>query len=112
MTTPDMIPFDRDQVPYSYDITLGGEVYNFRFDYNVAHDFYTITLSHNEEVVLAGEKIVYGQRLFSSAYINTTDFPAVDIYPLDLSGQADVVNYDTLGTKVFLYIDNGETALV
>lgn len=111
METPDMIPFDRDEVPYSYDITLGDEVYTFRFDYNTVYDFYTVTLYHGDTMVVANEKIVYGERLFSSVYVNSKDFPAVDIYPLDLSGQVDVVNWDTFGTKVFLYIDNGETAL-
>ena len=53
METPDMIPFDRDEVPYSYDITLGDEVYTFRFDYNTAHNFYTVTLYHGDTMVVA-----------------------------------------------------------
>lgn len=112
MILPDRIPVVKELIPYQFDIELAGEVFNLRFDYNALHDFYTVTLSKGGEVVHYGSPLIYGQRLFAEAYMNNGKFPACDIIPLDLSGEVDVVNQETFCEKVFLWIDNGEEALL
>lgn len=112
MILPDRITVNKKLIPYQFDIELAGERYTLRFDYNHLHDFYTVTLKKGSNVVVYNEPIVYGQKLFSGVFLNDGTFPASDIIPLDLSGRKNIVNSETFCKDVFLWIDNGEVALV
>lgn len=112
MIIPDRVPVVKELIPYRFDIELAGSLFNLRFDYNALHDLYTVTLMKGGNVVAYNSPVIYGQKLFAEAWQNNGLFPACDIIPLDLSGEAGEVNRETFCEKVFLWIDNGEEALV
>lgn len=97
------IPIDKDAIPYRFEMQLAGETWGFEIRYNAEHDFFTVDLYRGEELVIAGEKIIYGRPLFE-AY-PATDKPKVAIIPTDLSGNAQRVGWDELGESVFLYLE-------
>lgn len=103
--TYDTITINKSLVPYTFSILLGGELFDFRVDYNETHGFFTIQLSKDGEVVCSGEKIVYGKKLFEEIFVHGK-FPSVEIIPLDLSGEHTDVSFDNLSETVQLYINN------
>ena len=105
----DRIEINKSLIPYTFDIVLGSEEFNFRIDYNNSGGFFTVELSKNGETLCSGEPIVYGRRLFNDVW--TPKFPAVDIIPIDPSKEYNVVTYDNLCNGVLLAIDNEEEPL-
>lgn len=102
------IEIDKNLIPYSFDIELPGGEFTFDVRWNENGDFFTIDLYKDEQLVKAGEKLVYGMEVFKTSY-DPLHYPACTIVPLDLSNQVDVVNWETLNNKVFLYLtDTGE----
>ena len=103
-----ILPIDKERVPYQFEIELDGEIFTFEVHYNGENDFFTIDLYKDDEVVVYGEKIIYGRQLFKS--IADLRLPKTPIIPLDPSGQAKRVGYSELGETVFLYIGGIEDA--
>lgn len=101
------IDINKELVPYDFTITLGEEDFKLDVRYNETYDFFTIDLYKDDEVVVVGEKLVYGMPLFADTY-NPSTHPALTIIPLDPSGLEDKVNYKTLNETVFLIIQGGE----
>lgn len=95
------IPIEKEQIPYQFDIDLGGKVYTFEINYNMTFDFFTVDLYLDEQVLALGSKMVYGVPLFEG--VETVDFPVVLIRPFDEAGQEQTVSWDNLGVSVFLY---------
>lgn len=100
----DRIQIQKALVPYSFDILLAAEWFNFRIDYNETADLFTVTLSKNGEVVVYNEPIIYGVPLFTDLY-QPEKYPVLNIVPFDESGQEVVVTWDNLSETVFLTID-------
>ncbi|UQW98188.1 hypothetical protein M2M59_04040 [Rummeliibacillus sp. G93] len=98
------IEIEKDLIPYEFEIELEEEIFTFDVRYNENHDFFTIDLYKDEELICAGEKLVYGVPLWED--ITTSDFPAPTIIPLDPSGKEKRVSWDNLNTTVFLILDN------
>jgi hypothetical protein len=97
------IEIDKTAIPYRFDIELAGEIFNLEIRYNSRFDFFTVDLEREGEIVVQGEKIMYGRPLFS--YLNDNRLPAVDIIPLNESGDpVDRVGWDNLGDTVFLMV--------
>lgn len=107
----DTITINKSLIPYTFSILLGGELFDFRVNYNETHGFFTIELSKDGEIVCSGEKIVYGKRLFEEIFVYGK-FPIIEIIPLDLSGEYTDVSFDNLSEVVHLYIDNQEEDIV
>lgn len=109
----DYIEIDRDKVPYDFNITLADETFMIGVDYNETAEFFTLQLSKlNEESgkydeICAGEPVVYGMPLWNDVY-RSGKFPALDIVPVDESGENNAVTYDNINKTVFLMIDNLE----
>lgn len=101
----DFIEINKDDIPCSFDIVLGAEEFNLFFKHNEKNDFYTCTLSKNEEILVHDEPLVYGVPLFRDVYDSKT-FPCEDIVPFDESGEESTVTSKNIGTKVKLTIDN------
>lgn len=97
-----IIEIDKDLIPYSFDMTLEDETFTFGVNYNYLKDFFTIDLLKNDEVVVLGEKLIYGKPLFLTT--EHRDVPKIDILPFDLSEQEDRITFENLGEEVFLYI--------
>jgi len=100
--TQDYIDINKDMVPHTACIRLAGERFDLRISYNPAGDFFTIDLLKRGEILVVGEKMVYGIPLFS-AYADER-FPKVVLIPLDFSGAAQRAGWDELGESVFLYV--------
>jgi hypothetical protein len=96
-----IIDIRKELVPYEFDIELNSKLYTFLVKYNQECDFYTVDLRLGDEVVVEGEKIVYGSVLFDS--VNHLDVPK-GIMALDISGESVRVGKKELGEKVFLYL--------
>lgn len=100
------IAVEKDLVPYRFEIELGVEKYEMRIRYNELHDYFTIDLLKDDEVLVYGEKITYGVPLFSEIY--DSRFPAPTIVPLDESGRETRVGWGNLSETVFLMVVNRE----
>lgn len=106
MQTPDVLEIEKELLPYSCNIVLEGELFELHFNYNATADLFTVDLYKDGELICAGEPIIYGIPLWSNVY-EAGVYPAIDITPLDPSGESDTVTYDNLGETVLLIIDNG-----
>lgn len=102
----DRIPINKDLIPYVFTINLFNASYKFEIRYNETADFFTIGLYGDDSKLLCIEPIVYGVALFEQSY-QPGIYPAVNIVPLDESGETDVVNWENFGKTVFLTIDGG-----
>ncbi|MFT9493424.1 phage baseplate plug family protein [Anaerosolibacter sp.] len=98
----DYIEIDKTAIPYKFDMQIGGSTYTFEIQYNAEHDFFTIDLYLGTEVLVYGEKLVYGKPLFET--IRNEKFPDVIIIPLDSTKQEIRITYDNLGESVLLYV--------
>ncbi len=96
------IPVNKEQIPYRFEIRLGAELFTFEVRYNADFDFFTIDLEKDREVLVYGEKVVYGVPLFHD--IEDFRYPVTLITPSDLSGQEEQVAFDNLGDTVFLVV--------
>lgn len=103
----DRIEINKKLIPYTFDILLGGEMFNIRADYNSVADLFTLDLYKDGELICAGEPIIYGLPLWRNVYVSGK-YPCVDIVPLDESGNMNAVTFDNLNETVFLTVDNGD----
>lgn len=106
----DRIEINKSLIPYTFDISLGGKLFTFRVDYNNTGGFFTVEVSTNGETICSGEPIIYGKKLFSDIW--NAKLPAIDIIPIDLSGDYNAVTFDNLCEGVILAIDNEEEPLL
>lgn len=101
----DRIIIEKSLVPCMFDILLGDELFNLTVNYNAKHDFFTVALEKDGEMICEGEPIVYGLPLFGDFY-QADQHPAIDIVAIDESGQQDTVTFVNFGETVFLTIQN------
>ena len=110
MADYEFISIEKESIPYQFDITLDGRTFTFDVRYNAQSDFFTIDLYRNNELIVAGEKVVYGRVLFLNQ--QHLDVPTIPIIPYDLAMNEYDVTWDNLNETVFLWIpsrgdDNG-----
>lgn len=98
------INIEKALIPYGFEIELGVEIFELEIRYNEVGDYFTVDLLKDEEVLVYGEKIVYGEQLFSEIFDER--FPAPTIMPIDESGKETRVGYDNLNVTVFLVVMN------
>lgn len=104
----DRIIVKKELIPYGFNIALGKEKFNLRFNYNKQADLFTISLHRDGHLLCNSEPIVYGVPLFKDVYA-TGNFPVLNIVPLDESGNETEVSWSNFGSTVFLTIDNGRS---
>lgn len=97
------IEIQKNAIPYSFNIVLGGQWYELAVDYNKTADMFTVAVYKDGEL-LTSEPLVLDVPLFQDTY--QPGFPAVTITPYDASGTAKSVTWDNLGESVFLTIDD------
>jgi len=102
----DYIEIEKDLIPYRFDISLADTMYTFEAHYNAEHDYFTVDLERDGEVLVVGEKLVYGAVLFGDVWDNR--FPDVAIIPYDESENSNAVTWDTLNVSVFLFLIEGD----
>lgn len=98
------IELEKELIPYRFEIELGAELFEMEIHYNLVHDFFTIDLFKDDEVLIYGEKVTYGVPLFADVY--DSRFPAPTIIPMDESGQEQRVTFENLNETVFLRLVN------
>lgn len=103
----DRIIVKKDLIPYGFDIALGKDKFNMRFAYNQEADLFSVTLYHDGKLLCHAEPVIYGIPLFRDIYEGGV-FPALDIVPLDESGEEQEVTWDNFGETIFLTIKNGK----
>ncbi len=96
----------KELIPYEFEIELGVELFTIEIQYNHLYDFFTIDLYKDDEALVLGEKLIYGQPLFTEVYDDR--FPGPTIIPIDESGKETRVSWDNLNKTVFLVVDNSE----
>ncbi|HSH51254.1 MAG TPA: hypothetical protein VK982_05990 [Bacteroidales bacterium] len=103
------IEIDKNMIPYRFDMTIKRETYTFQVNYNALKDFFTIDLYKNDEVIVLGEKLVYGKPLFMTA--RHKDIPKTIIIPYDMSENTDRITFENMNKDVFLFLigDENET---
>ena len=96
------IDIEKEKIPYSFEVVLANETFQFEVFYNGEGDFFTINLYKNHELVVLGEKIVYGVDLFDN--LKHLPVPKVTIRPFDTTGVANRITYENMNEDVFLYV--------
>lgn len=97
------IPVNTDDLPDIFDITLAGEVYTLRLDYNSVADFYTLTIMQDGETLLEQEPLVLDQLV--GIDISDSRLPRTDIRVMDEANNAKDAGKGELGYDVQLYLD-------
>lgn len=101
------IEIDKDQVPYRFEINLEEETFQFDINYNEVFDFFTVDLYKDHELIILGEKVVYGSPLFGK--YTHLDIPRVFILPHDTTNNPERrVGFDELEEDIFLFIASDE----
>lgn len=96
------LDIEKTSIPYRQNVRIENETFGFTINYNEEGNFFTIDLYRGNELLVTGEKLVYGKSLFST-YADTR-FPKAAIIPGDLTQQSEEVTWETLGESVFLFI--------
>ena len=104
----DRLLITKDLIPYTFNILLADELFNLTIEYNENCDLFTVALRKDNELICEGEPIVYGFPLFSDIY-QAGKYPALNIIPIDESGENTSVSFKNLNETVFLTIDNDES---
>lgn len=97
------IPVNTDDLPDIFDITLAGEVYTLRLDYNSVADFYTLTIMQDGETLLEQEPLVLNQLV--GIDIPNSRLPRTDLRVMDETGNAKDAGKAELGYDVQIYLD-------
>lgn len=96
------IEIDKDEIPYSFEIELAGEVFEIEVNYNQTYDFFTVDLFKDGGVLVIGEKLIINRPLFENRV--NIDLPKVQIIPKDRANSATRITYENMNETVFLYV--------
>lgn len=96
-----IIPINRDDIPYRFDIELAGVVFTFEIDYNVAYDFFAMDVYLGEDPIVLGQKLVLNRSLFAEV-VDTRIPDGLDIIPRSNTEQR--ISWDNFGDKVQLEV--------
>ncbi|KOP82011.1 hypothetical protein AMS60_05645 [Bacillus sp. FJAT-21945] len=96
------IPIEKENIPYRFEIELEAEIFEMEVRYNDSYDFFTVDLYKNGEVLIYGEKLVYGVPLFKN--VRNLNFPIIEITPIDEAGLENRVTYENFQETVFLAV--------
>ena len=106
----EFIPIEKELIPYDFSVELGGEEYSLEVRYNEVHKFFTLDLLKNEQLIVTGDKLLYGKKMFEESYSPKTH-PPVTLMALDMAGHETTVTWANLGETVFLYLLNSDEAV-
>lgn len=100
------IEIDKDEIPYSFEIELAGEVFEIEVNYNQTYDFFTVDLFKDGGVLVIGEKLIINRPLFKNRV--NIDLPKVQIIPKDRANSATRITYENMNETVFLYVGDSD----
>lgn len=96
------IAIEKNEIPYAFEMELGGEIFELEINYNAAHDFFTVDLFKNDVPIVVGEMLQLNRPLFRNR--THIDLPKVQIIPKDRANSATRITYENLNETVFLYV--------
>lgn len=100
----EVIEINKELIPYTFEMVLNREVFEFRVDYNNTADLFTVSLYKDGQPLCIGEPIIYGIPIFSDIQ-NRGHFPKVTITPIDPSDETQEVTFDNLSATVLLVLE-------
>lgn len=100
------IEIDKDEIPYSFEIELAGEVFEIEVNYNQTYDFFTVDLFKDGGVLVIGEKLIINRPLFENRV--NIDLPKVQIIPKDRANSTTRITYENMNETVFLYVGDSD----
>ncbi len=98
------IDINKALLPYKFSIQLD-RLFTFTVYYNGEYDFFTVDLADGEGLIVKGEKVVYGRRMFE--HLKHLGIPTVEIKPYEKAGKTDRITFDNLNEEVYLYVGSG-----
>lgn len=96
------LEIDKEAIPYLFELQVKEITYEIQVNYNTVGEFFTLDLYKNKELLVAGEKLVYGKPLFDTS--QHKEIPKETIIPYDINEEVDKVTYENLNNEVMLYI--------
>jgi len=105
-----IIDINISQIPFNFDISLSGRIYNIALRYNVIFDFFTADLKLNNTMLVQNEKLVLDQFLFREVYediehnLNPDFFSKELLYVGCEDNKIKRVSLDNLGDTVNIYV--------
>lgn len=105
-----IVDIDVNQIPFNFDISLSGKIYNIALRYNVIFDFFTVDLKLNNTILVQNEKLVLDQFLFREVYEDNDhnldpNFPSDELLYVGCEdNKIKRVSLDNLGDTVNIYV--------
>lgn len=99
------IGLEKEKAPYRFQIVLGRRMFWMELRYNASCDFFTLGLAHGDQLLCAGEKLVWDMPLFEGCY-RAGEFPVVRLVPKGKPGAEGQIGWEDLGKTVFLTVDD------
>lgn len=99
----------KEDIPYSFEIVLGGDLFELGIGYNVNGDFFTVDLYKDSNALCIGEKILLDQAIFKNVSVDKAgnvdfNFPTDVIMAVGNSENIGRVGWEELENSVFLYV--------
>ena len=105
MSLRSYIPIEKEQLPELFEIDLANQSFLFGIDYNQSEDFFTVDLYDlDNSPIILGERLVINETMWAD--VISEKLPAIDLVPMDESGEAKVITFENFGKTVFLYLDS------
>ncbi|RYI25203.1 hypothetical protein EVU96_24880 [Bacillus infantis] len=98
-----ILPIEKEQIPYRFDIELASDLFTFEVHYNKHFDFFTLDIEKDGAALINGEKLVLNKPLFSDSV--NVNLPKIKIIPKDRAGIERRITFDNLSETVFLYVE-------
>ena len=96
----------KNEIPYDFETVLNNETFQFEVLYNSVGDYFTVNLFKDHNLVVYGEKMVYGVPMFDN--LRHLNVPKVYLFPYDVTRarnkKADRISFKNLNEDVFLYV--------
>ncbi len=101
------LPISKERVPYRAQFRIDGRAYDFHIRYNYYGDYFTLDLYSQGELIIAGEKVLYGKALFDT-YRADVRFPKQAIIPISLSTKDNRAGWQEVSESTFLYMPSSD----
>lgn len=108
----------KEEVPYTAQVVLpsrvkggnGTRLYDLTFDYNNAHDFFTLTIELDGDMLMQEEKLVLDYPMLD--YYRDARLPSASLVMRNRPRQQGEVNYKNMGDTVLLAIEGDNDAII
>lgn len=105
---PQVMPLDKERIPYGYEITFDDVVYEFFWTYNSQHDYFSVQLSQSDIILASAEKISLNIPMFEAMNYDTQGnrnlaYPKKLFLPVDISNLEKRITYGNFYKNIFIF---------